>query len=120
MVSSYILLGLTQKLRKFYAKYRQIQLNFPKTLEIRGKMSNILAKWLHYLWLFPNIWGNLINLVHLHGIFPKIQEILIKIHHSFTFNYTKLQISCVLLASKINANANLNVSGINHSNAKCI
>ena len=43
-------------------------------------MSNILAKWLHYLWLLPNIWGILINLLHLCGIFLKIQEILVKIH----------------------------------------
>ena len=34
-----------------------------------GKMSNILVKWLHYLWLFPNIWGILINLLHFHGDF---------------------------------------------------
>ena len=32
---------------------------------------------------------------------------LITIHHGFAFNHTSLQISCVLLASKIDANANL-------------
>ena len=37
--------------------------------------------------------------------FSKNREILFKIHHSFAFNYTKLQISCVLLAFTINANA---------------
>ena len=44
---------------------------FPKTREIWGKMSNILDKWLHYLWLFPNIQGILINLLHLRGDFSE-------------------------------------------------
>ena len=47
---------------------------------------------------------------------------LITIHHGFAFNRTSLQISYVLLASKIDANANLKkkITGINHSNAKCV
>ena len=44
---------------------------------------------------------------------------LIAIHHGFAFNYTNLQISCVLLASKTDANANLKkkkkITGISHS-----
>ena len=40
---------------------------------------------------------------------------LIAIPHGFAFNCTSLQISCVLLASKIDANANLKITGISHS-----
>ena len=59
------------KIGKLQAKCLQIQSNFPKTREIRGKMSNILAKWLHYLWIFPNIRDILINLLHLRGDFSE-------------------------------------------------
>ena len=65
VVFSCILWGITQKFGKFEAKCLQIQSNFPKALEIQGKMSDILVKWLHYLWLFPNIWSILVNLLHL-------------------------------------------------------
>ena len=40
---------------------------------------------------------------------------LIAIPHSFAFNSTSLQISCVLLASKIDANTKLKIIGISHS-----
>ena len=40
---------------------------------------------------------------------------LIDIPHGFAFYHTSLQISCVLLASKIDANANLKIIGISHS-----
>ena len=43
----------------------------PKNREIRDKMSNILAKWLHYLWFFPNIRDILIKLLHLLGDFSE-------------------------------------------------
>ena len=68
---SYIFAGNNPKNREILAKCLQIQSNFPKTWEIRGKMLNILAKWLHYLWIFPNIWGILINLLHLCGDFSE-------------------------------------------------
>ena len=52
-----------------------VQLHFlaikPKNREIRDKMSNILAKWLHYLWFFPNIRDILIKLLHLLGDFSE-------------------------------------------------
>ena len=41
--------------------------------------------------------------------------LLIAIPHSFAFYCTSFQRSCVLLASKIDANANLIFSGISHS-----
>ena len=63
--------GINPKNREILAKCWQMQSNFPKTREIRGKMSNILAKWLHYLWLFPNIRGILFNLLHLRGDFSE-------------------------------------------------
>ena len=59
------------KIGKLQAKCLQIQSNFPKTRDIRGKMLNILAKWLHYLWIFPNIWVILFNLLHLCGDFSE-------------------------------------------------
>ena len=59
------------KIGKLQAKCLQIQSNFPKTQETRDKMSNILAKWLHYLWLFPNIRVILFILLHLRGDFPE-------------------------------------------------
>ena len=71
VVFSCVLLGLTRKLGTFKAKCLQIQSNFPKTRGIWGKMSNILVKWLHYLWLFQNIWGIVVNLLHLCGDFSK-------------------------------------------------
>ena len=46
-----------------------MQSNFLKTREIWGKMFKILAKWLHYLWIFPNIRDTLINLLHFYGNF---------------------------------------------------
>ena len=63
--------------RQNVCKLNQI---FRKLGKFGAKMFNILAKWLHYLWIFPNIRGFLINLLHLCGIFPKIREIHIKIH----------------------------------------
>ena len=51
------------KNREILAKHWQVQSNFLKTREIRGKLSNILAKWLHYLLPFPNIRDFLINLL---------------------------------------------------------
>ena len=52
-------------------------------------MSNILAKWLHHLWFFPNIRDILIKLLHLLGDFPKIRETLIVI---YTFTNVNLKI----------------------------
>ena len=49
------LMQFFQKIGKFKAKCLQIQSSFLKTWKIKGKMPNILVKWLHYLWLFPNI-----------------------------------------------------------------
>ena len=40
---------------------------------------------------------------------------LIAIPHGFAFNCTSLHITCVLLASKIDANANFKITGISHS-----
>ena len=51
------------------------------------------------------------NVPHLLYMLP----FLIAIPHGFAFNSTSLQISCVLLASKIDANANLKIIGISHS-----
>ena len=67
-----------RKLGKFGAKYPIITMSSyilwrltRKNREIRDKMSNILAKWLHYLWFFPNIRDILIKLLHLLGDFSK-------------------------------------------------
>ena len=38
--------------------------NILKTQEIQGKMFNTLVKELHFMWLFPNIWDILVNLVY--------------------------------------------------------
>ena len=40
---------------------------------------------------------------------------LIAIHHSFAFKHTSLQISYVLLASKIDVNANPKIISISHN-----
>ena len=40
---------------------------------------------------------------------------LIAIPHGFAFYHTSLQISCVLLTSKFDANANFKITGISHS-----
>ena len=99
--------GINPKNREILAKCWQMQSNFPKTREIRGKMFKILDKWLHYLWIFPNIRGYSNQFAtFLWGFFRLIREIFIKIHHSLALNCTKLQISCVLLAFTFNANAN--------------
>ena len=66
-----ILVGLFWKNWEILAKCWQIQSNFLKTWEIQGKMLNMVAKWLHYLWTFPNIRGILIKLSQFHGDFSE-------------------------------------------------
>ena len=65
----------TRKIRSKIPNNYYVQLHFvainPKNWEIRDKMSNILAKWLHYLWFFPNIRDILIKLLHLLGDFSE-------------------------------------------------
>ena len=45
--------------------------SIPKTQEIQGKMSQILVKRLHFMWLFPNIRDILVNLLLSHVAFSE-------------------------------------------------
>ena len=77
----------------------------PKNREIRDKMSNILAKWLHYLWFFPNIRDILIKLLHLLGDFSENSGTLIVIH-----TFANANLKNLLALATINAHNVYNAS----------
>ena len=66
---------------------------------------DVLCMWKHYQMCFALICSS----------FTLYVAFLIAILYGFAFNHAILHISCVLLASKIDANVNLKIVGISHS-----
>ena len=67
--------GNNPKNWEIQSKISAISIKYSENLVNLGQMSNILVKWLHYLWLFPDIWHIQINLLHLcDDFFLKVWE----------------------------------------------